>query len=369
MSTVVSHTLQLGTSSTAENNYTLAVPLNPDGSMTVTKGDRNGTQVMKFNANGSLILNKPLSIGAGSVSTTTTIDCSNSNRFTYDVPSGSHTFSFSNVPTGVFYDMILDINVTAPTPTSVRPTVVNLTTAVNNTKNGAAVVLTKPAGAQVGDFLLAVVCYDGGAATYTPASGFTEWLDPNNDSGPYLAYRVVTGTEGSSFTFASSGSAVAHNAAMLLIRNVKTTAGFGVSRNAGSDTTGTLGSVSANSLAVVIAANSASADATLAGADTQVSTGVGLECSLGIFTIPIDIIGTIGPYQWAAGTKTAQDTAFTIFEPASTPAGYATITWPGSITWQDGVTPPVHSTSNLRVSLSTYNGGTNWYGSFLPLGA
>lgn len=66
-------------------------------------------------------------------------------------------------------------------------------------------VVSKPSGVQAGDLLLAIMaCND--TRTWTGDTGWTEIFDTGAAPGLRAAYRIATGTEGSSFTFTMNAS-------------------------------------------------------------------------------------------------------------------------------------------------------------------
>lgn len=355
MSTVVSNALQLNTSEVADENITLSIPLNPDGSMTMTKGS---TEIMNVNTSGAVILKKPLSVGAGSIATTTTIDCATSNRFSYSTTNGSQTFSFTNVPSGMFYDMVLDMTVTAST-TYTAPTVVasaNATFASNTT----TAVVTKPAGTAVGDYALVVIAIGSSPArTFTPPAGWTELADANDISGPYVAYKILDGSEGSTLTFTANGNFTGRMA-LAVVRGATA-----IRSSARTDTTSStdLFLPYPNSL-VLLAASKNDTTATLTFAS---GTSIYAGGPIGLFSIASSNIGPTGVLTWTSAGNTSPGTMAIGFDSTVSSTG-PTITWPGSVTWQDGVPPPTWGSFTQRISLSTYNGGTNWYGSYKLLG-
>lgn len=71
--------------------------------------------------------------------------------------------------------------------------------------NSTTIAINKPAGAAVGDTLVAIVA-SSGADTWTPPSGWTKVYDQAAAPGISVVMRTVDGSEGASFTFTCSTS-------------------------------------------------------------------------------------------------------------------------------------------------------------------
>lgn len=66
--------------------------------------------------------------------------------------------------------------------------------------------INKPAGVVSGDILVAFMSNSGTARTWTGDTGWTEAIDQGASPSLRTAYKVLDGSEGSSFTFTASGS-------------------------------------------------------------------------------------------------------------------------------------------------------------------
>jgi hypothetical protein len=72
--------------------------------------------------------------------------------------------------------------------------------------SSSQLILTKPSGVAAGDLLIAFMCGDSSAA-WTGDTGWTELIDGRASvglPGVRVAYKIATGSEGSSYTFTCS---------------------------------------------------------------------------------------------------------------------------------------------------------------------
>ena len=366
MSTTVTQTLQIGIS-TAKT--TLAVPANPDGSLSIIHGERGGTNVLNIQSNGILTFPKSMIVGrVAPLVTSSTIDCGKANWVTW-TPSGSETLALNNIPSGIAYNLTLDMVVDVGATVYNNPTLIGTpTTFSNDTKNGANVVINKPAGGTTGDLLFVAIAFDGGGSTFTPPAGWTEVLDPTNESGPYVAFREYTAAGSGPFTFDPSATNVATKATAWTIRNCASVINSGASTN---ESAPSLTTTLPNTLVYIVSTSSGSTVLVPRPAYSTIVSfnGGGTQNSIGVFQLTNFVSpGTTGIIQFVhEGDASPAGTALG-FVPTTTAATAPTITWPASITWQDNVTPPTYYDATQRILLTTYNGGTSWVGSFVTIG-
>ena len=91
---------------------------------------------------------------------------------------------------------------------------------VSNASNSATALVTKPSGTASGHLLIGL-CISDGNPTYTPPSGFTEWLDTATGAFGEVAYKTAGGAEPADYTFTASKSTQKLAAAVLAFSNAQ----------------------------------------------------------------------------------------------------------------------------------------------------
>jgi hypothetical protein len=169
---------------------------------------------------------------------------------------------------------------------------------------GAGVVLDAPAGLQGGDFLLASIFADANTGTVTPPTGWMQhaFLD-GSASGNYAAtwlFHVAGPNEPASWTFVVAAGPTSVAGALVVYRNVATSAPFDTQTSASFVASG----FTAPSITTTVANDMLVAmfvDGTMSGLSIGAPSGM----SSAISSDPIGIFDALQPTTGPTGSKTA----------------------------------------------------------------